>query len=291
MLSRVLASFRFHFSGYANSLRQFIATHRPKKARLKTGPYESFSAARRVRGTETFPPLYAQLGMPVLEACLEVSAESSEIPKLDSLPNFAHGVKVKVDVVVGVQDRRQQLIRKIEMPQVSPRISPANGASAGLIQRPRIFGILRILDQHAPLRSEQATMPCAACRQHAIHHVHAESDVIRNLLGLAHAHQVTRPILRQFRGNFAGHFASNAVRLPDGQTANRVTRKIELQKCVGIFAPQISARAALYDAEEHLPRWIALRCEMFLRAARPPKRAQRRLCRAGSIRRRFNTFI
>src|SRR5580658_1929516 len=128
---------------------------------------------RRVRGTETFPPLYAQLGMPVLEACLEVSAESSEIPKLDSLPNFAHGVKVKVDIVVGVQDRRQQLIRKIEVTQVSPRIPPANRARTGLIERPRIFGILRILDQQAPLRSEQASMPRAACRQHAIHHVHA----------------------------------------------------------------------------------------------------------------------
>ena len=33
--------------------------------------------------------------MPVLEACLEVRGESSEIPKLDSLSNFAHDVKVK----------------------------------------------------------------------------------------------------------------------------------------------------------------------------------------------------
>src|SRR5580698_6903242 len=109
--------------------------------------------------------------MPMLEACLEVSAESSEIPKLDSLPNFAHGVKVKVDVVVGVQDRSQQLVRKIEMPQVSPRIAPANRARARLIKPSWILGILRVLYEHPPLRGEQATMPRAPRRQHAIHHV------------------------------------------------------------------------------------------------------------------------
>src|SRR5690242_11466511 len=39
-----------------------------------------------------------------LKACLKVRTESIVLSKADSLPNFAHHVKVKVDVVVGVKD-------------------------------------------------------------------------------------------------------------------------------------------------------------------------------------------
>ena len=99
MLSKDLASFEFHCPDYD------VAMHRVRCIAPKMRPAKN-PALRNLYST--FPPLYAQLGMPVLEACLEVSAESGEIPKLDSLPNFAHGVKVKVDVVVGVQDYRQK---------------------------------------------------------------------------------------------------------------------------------------------------------------------------------------
>jgi hypothetical protein len=42
------------------------------------------------------------------KACLKVRAESFELPKTNSVANFAHDVKVKVQVVVGVQDRCQE---------------------------------------------------------------------------------------------------------------------------------------------------------------------------------------
>src|SRR5579862_3474068 len=38
------------------------------------------------------------------EACLEVRTESFQLPKTDSLSDSLHHVKVKVEVVVGVQD-------------------------------------------------------------------------------------------------------------------------------------------------------------------------------------------
>src|SRR5579863_8480406 len=38
------------------------------------------------------------------EACLKVRAETFKVPKLDSLTNLPHDVKVKVEIVVGVQD-------------------------------------------------------------------------------------------------------------------------------------------------------------------------------------------
>ena len=44
----------------------------------------------------------------VLMTSLKVRAELFELPKTDSLANFAHYVKVKVDVVVGVQNYREE---------------------------------------------------------------------------------------------------------------------------------------------------------------------------------------
>src|SRR4029077_18003590 len=52
------------------------------------------------------------------EACLKVRAESFELSKTDSLANLTHDVKVKVDVVVGVQDACKRLTRGIKVPQI-----------------------------------------------------------------------------------------------------------------------------------------------------------------------------
>src|ERR1700733_6756756 len=64
------------------------------------------------------------------EACLKVRTEFLELPKTDSLANFTHDVKVKVEVVVGVQDRREKLPSGIKMPQVCTGIPLTNRAAA-----------------------------------------------------------------------------------------------------------------------------------------------------------------
>src|SRR5712691_791823 len=61
---------------------------------------------------------------PAFEARLKLCGESSQVPKRDSLANFPHDVKVKVEVVVGVQDRRQDFVGHKQMPQVSARVAP-----------------------------------------------------------------------------------------------------------------------------------------------------------------------
>src|SRR5271155_3528277 len=48
------------------------------------------------------------LGFVLFQTSLKVRAELIELPKTDSLANFAHYVKVKVNVVVGVQNDRQE---------------------------------------------------------------------------------------------------------------------------------------------------------------------------------------
>ena len=48
------------------------------------------------------------LGFVLFQTSLKVRAELFELPKTDSLANFVHYVKVKVDVVVGVQNYREE---------------------------------------------------------------------------------------------------------------------------------------------------------------------------------------
>src|ERR1700689_4703530 len=101
------------------------------------------------------------------EACLKVRAETIELPKLDSLTNLAHDVKVKVEIVVGVQDYREKFSGRIEMPQVSAGISAANRAGAGLVNRPRIVRVFRVANEQSPLRSVEAAVARAPCGEHA----------------------------------------------------------------------------------------------------------------------------
>src|SRR5580658_1628207 len=90
------------------------------------------------------------LNLPV-EACLKIRAESFETSKTDSLANFPHDVKVKVEIVVGVQDGGKRFPGGIKVPQIGTGIPSANRASAGLVDRPLVFRKLRIADQQAPL--------------------------------------------------------------------------------------------------------------------------------------------
>src|SRR5271156_71007 len=52
------------------------------------------------------------LGFVLFQTSLKVRAELFELPKTDSLANFAHYVKVKVDVVVGVQNYREEFFAR-----------------------------------------------------------------------------------------------------------------------------------------------------------------------------------
>src|SRR5277367_3294016 len=121
-------------------------------------------------------PLPFSVGL--FQTSLKVSAELFELPKTDSVANFAHVVKVKVNVVVGVQNYREKFSGRVKVPQVCARIAPADGATAGFVDGTIVAYIFRVFYKQAPLRSEQATVAGAARGKHAIHHVDSECDVV-----------------------------------------------------------------------------------------------------------------
>src|SRR5579864_6550006 len=173
------------------------------------------------------------------EACLNVRAESIELSKTDSLPNLAHYVKVKVDVVVGVQDACQGFASGIKVPQICTRVPAANGALTIFVYGPLIVCVARVLDEQASLGSEKASMAGAARRQRAIHHVDSEAYVIRELFWFADAHQVARLVRGQARSSGLRHRARGFVRLAHRKSTDCVAGKIESDKRVGIFASQL----------------------------------------------------
>src|SRR5204862_3788652 len=181
-----------------------------------------------------------------------------------SLADSPHYVKVKVDIVMGGKDGSGEFSRCEEMTKISARIAAANGTSALRIDGPLILSVARVLDQDAAFASVEAGVARGARGQHAIHHVDTERNIIGDLLGTAHAHQVARTISGQQRRDFGGHLASDFVRFANGQAANGVARKIEFKKLASALAPQISKRRALHDAELPLAE-IAVTASAFLK--------------------------
>ena len=115
------------------------------------------------------------------------------------------------------------------------------------------------------------------------------------MLRAADAHEIARTILGEQRGDFGGHFASDFVRLADGEAAHGVTGKVEIEKLAGAFAAQVGEGSALHDAELPLPSGIAVPLggllKIFAGAARPsgsaPERSFGLFARGGS----FNALV
>jgi len=141
------------------------------------------------------------------------------------------------------------------------------------IDRLLIFGVTRVFDEHAAFAGVQAGMARGARRQDAVHHVNAERDVVGDLFGAAHAHEIARTVLWQQSGDFGSHFARGFVRFTDGQAADGVAGKIELEKLASAFTAKVGESRALHDAELPLLRTLAVAAsgflKMFARAAGP----------------------
>src|SRR3954469_24476065 len=88
-----------------------------------------------------------------------ISQQLVKTVKLDKLPYSTHGVKVEVDVVHGVQDRRQDLVCHEEVSKIGAGISLTDRAQAGFIDRSWVFFMPGILDYDVPVPGKQRSVP------------------------------------------------------------------------------------------------------------------------------------
>ena len=81
--------------------------------------------------------------------------ELIEAAKLDKLPYSIHGVKVEVQVMDSVQDRREDLARHKQMPQIGAGVLHTHGATAPVIDRSGIFLVFGVFDDDVSIAREQ----------------------------------------------------------------------------------------------------------------------------------------
>ena len=91
-----------------------------------------------------------------------------------------------------------------------------------------------------------------ACRHHAIEHVDAAAHGLDDILGPAHAHQITRTIDRQQRHGFLERAVALGLGFADGETADGVTVETDLDQPFGGYFAQLWKCSALHDAEQRI---------------------------------------
>src|SRR4051812_45776418 len=82
------------------------------------------------------------------EGLMELAAESFKRAEHNSLPNPAHGVKVKVEVMQRVEGSRRHFADDEKVPEIGPRKVPARVAAAIRIGRRHVFRISGVFDRH-----------------------------------------------------------------------------------------------------------------------------------------------
>src|SRR5260370_7647123 len=102
-----------------------------------------------------------------------------------------HDVKVKVDIVVGGEDRRGDFSRGEEMTEIGARVAAAEGASALGIHGPRILGVARVLDKYAAFAGIKACLTRSARPQHPNQHFLSHPPLTPQISPLAHPPQPT----------------------------------------------------------------------------------------------------
>jgi hypothetical protein len=102
-----------------------------------------------------------------------------ERSKQQRLPDFAHPVNVKVEVMLGGQNSPEHLPRHQQVTYVTPRIARADRAITSRIKRGFIPRVLGILDDHFTLRGEYTAVPRIPRGQDAIEHVDSTRHAFR----------------------------------------------------------------------------------------------------------------
>src|SRR6266446_1063996 len=180
------------------------------------------------------------------------------------------------------------------MTQIGARVAAADAAGAIRIDGPLVLRIARVLDEHAAFAGVEAGMARGSRGEDAVHHVDAKGDVVGDLFGAADAHEIAGTVFGEECGDFGGHFAGRLVRLADGESADRIAGKIEVEKLTGAFPAQVGKSCALNNSELPL-RQVAVALRAFLKIVASASSPRGGSCDGGfgmvARRGRFDTFI
>src|SRR6185436_17082046 len=116
------------------------------------------------------------------EGLMELAAEFFKRAEHYSLPNPAHCVKVKVEIMQRVEGGGGHLADDKKVPQIGSRKVPAGMTSAVRVGRGHVFRIPGIFDRKRPTAREELTVPCVPCGQHTIKEVYPARDAFNQVV-------------------------------------------------------------------------------------------------------------
>ena len=119
-------------------------------------------------------------------------------------------------------------LRLHDMMQIGAAEIAAGGAAAAGIERRGIVGISRIAQIERPIPGESLAVAARARGQHAIEHVDAAQHRADDIVRLAHAHQIARPVGRQMRHGRVQRLEHRGLAFAHREPAHRITVKADL---------------------------------------------------------------
>jgi len=92
--------------------------------------------------------------------------------RLNRLPNFSEDVKIKKEVMYGVEDGRAYLLPFIQMAKVAAGEILAGVALTGLIHRPGVIRVFFVLDDNPAFAGEESAVSGIAGGEDTVKKIH-----------------------------------------------------------------------------------------------------------------------
>ena len=128
----------------------------------------------------------------------------------------------------------------------------AGVAAAFLVDGAEVFLVTCSFDDHLAVAGEDAAFTGVAGGHHAIKHIHAAGDVIEQIAGSAHAHQVAGFVLRKNIVQKSCDAEHIFLGFSHRQASDGIAGEVHLHQFFRAFLPQVFMGAALHDAKESL---------------------------------------
>ena len=174
-----------------------------------------------------------------MEECALFAVEIEEAILKDALPDFAHELMVKIDIVLPDELPAEVFVALREVMQISAGVACTRGAVAERIEFVLGKFIHAATQLQKPARSERAASLSDLRGDDAVKHVHAAMHCFEQIERRAYAHEVAREILREkLRGEFASVLPL-APALTDCEPPDGVSIERHLAQTGCTFAPQL----------------------------------------------------
>src|SRR4051812_9722983 len=158
-----------------------------------------------------------------------VAAPRVDGTALNGGTRVAHQANQEMYIVQGQQAKAEDLVRRIEVPEVRAAEPRAGGAVAALVQWPLVRAELGALDVEASVARERGAVAPHARGSHTIEQIDAAHHAFHEILREPNAHEIARAVSRQLAVDDLEYSVHVGLRFADRQTADTVPDPVALR--------------------------------------------------------------